>query len=43
VRVAISEIAAIEARWQETAIRAGLTVDLRQFLEELENSARLRG
>jgi DNA-binding MarR family transcriptional regulator len=43
VRVAISEIAAIEARWQETAIRAGLTVDLREFLEQLENSARLRG
>jgi DNA-binding MarR family transcriptional regulator len=43
VRVAISEIAAIEARWQETATRAGLTVDLREFLEQLENSARLRG
>jgi DNA-binding MarR family transcriptional regulator len=37
VRVAISEIAAIEARWQETATRAGLTVNLRQFLEDLEN------
>jgi DNA-binding MarR family transcriptional regulator len=40
VRVAVSEIAAIEARWQETAARAGLTVDLRQFLEDLENQQR---
>lgn len=35
VRVAINEIAAIEARWQETADRAGLTVNLRQLLEDL--------
>jgi DNA-binding MarR family transcriptional regulator len=40
VRVAISEIAAIEARWQETATRAGLTVNLRQFLADLENQHR---
>jgi DNA-binding MarR family transcriptional regulator len=40
VRVAISEIAAIEARWQETATRAGLTVNLREFLEDLENQHR---
>jgi DNA-binding MarR family transcriptional regulator len=35
VRVAISEIAAIEARWQESAARAGLTLNLRQLLEDL--------
>ena len=40
VRVAISEIAAIEARWQETATRAGLTVNLRQLLEDLETQHR---
>jgi DNA-binding MarR family transcriptional regulator len=40
VRVAISEIATIEARWQETATRAGLTVNLRQFFEDLENQHR---
>lgn len=40
VRAALSEIAAIEARWQETARRAGLTVNLRQFLADLENQSR---
>jgi DNA-binding MarR family transcriptional regulator len=40
VRVAISEIAVIEARWQETATRAGLTVNLREFLEDLETQHR---
>ena len=37
VRVAISEMAAIEARWQETATRAGLTVNLREFFVDLKN------
>ncbi|OBH01951.1 MULTISPECIES: MarR family winged helix-turn-helix transcriptional regulator [unclassified Mycobacterium] len=40
VRAAISEIAAIEARWQETATRAGLTVNLREFFEDLESQHR---
>jgi DNA-binding MarR family transcriptional regulator len=35
VRVAVTEIAAIEARWQESAARAGLTLNLRQLLEDL--------
>jgi DNA-binding MarR family transcriptional regulator len=42
VRLAIGEIAAIEARWQENAARAGLTVNLRQFLEDLANEQRNR-
>jgi DNA-binding MarR family transcriptional regulator len=40
VRVAINQIAAIEARWQENADRAGLDVNLRQLLEDLANEQR---
>ena len=35
VRVAIDEITAIEARWQESAERGGLNMNLRQLLHDL--------
>ncbi|MGA8546233.1 MAG: MarR family transcriptional regulator [Mycobacterium sp.] len=35
LRVALSEISELEARWLESAAQAGLTVDLRQLLESV--------